>query len=84
MGLKLGQLLVGLFFSLCSIPEDGGQEKLGVKSFMGELLSLSLHWGAYLATEASSQSMIPWFGILDKVTHIDTWDPTLSHGSGMS
>jgi hypothetical protein len=47
INLKLGQLLVGHFHSLCSIPIP---PQLFVESFVGGLVSLSLHWDSCLAT----------------------------------
>jgi hypothetical protein len=53
MSLKLGWLFVGHSLSLCSILHaciSYRQNKFGVKGFVGELVSLSFHWGSCLAT----------------------------------
>jgi hypothetical protein len=52
MGLNLCWLLFGHSLSLCSISSayiSCRQDKFGVKSFVGGLVSLSLHWGSCLA-----------------------------------
>jgi hypothetical protein len=49
MGLKLGQLLVGHPLSLCSLPCACISYEFWVESFVGGLVSLSLHWGSCLA-----------------------------------
>jgi hypothetical protein len=56
MGLKLGQLLVGHSFGLHSIPcayISCGQHIFWVESFVGGLVSLSLHCGSCLGTGGS-------------------------------
>ena len=53
LGLKLGQVLVGHSLSLCYIHSSFiscRQDKLWVENFVGELVSLSLHWSSCLAT----------------------------------
>ena len=68
MGHKLQQLLVGDFLSLCSIPHPYSscrQDKFWVEIFMGELVSLSLHWGSYMATGDD----LFRFHILNPVSH---------------
>ena len=51
------------------------QDEFWVESFMGGLVSLSLHWESCLAAEVvSSGFMSPLLGTLAKVTHIDSWE----------
>ena len=55
------------------------QSEFWAESFVGGLVSLSLHWGSCLATEGtSSGSVTPVLWITAKVTFIDSWAPPLS------
>jgi hypothetical protein len=85
MGLKLGQLLDGQFLNLCSIPcpcISCGPDRFWVEIFVGELVSLSLHWILAWLQEAGSICPILW--VTAKVTPIDSWVPPLSQVSVLS
>lgn len=59
------------------------QEQFWVKSCVGGLMCPPLYWGPVLALEVvSSVSVVPLLGILAKVTHIESWEPSLSALSG--
>lgn len=52
IGFKLGQLLVGFSFGLCSIPAflSNGTNSGSNENFVGGFVSLTCHWGFCLAT----------------------------------
>ena len=86
MSFELGWLLVGHFFSLCSVPTS----ILDKANFGSKVLWVG--WYPYASTEgppwkqkvASSGSMSPLLGILAKVICIDSWEPPISYVSGTS
>ena len=45
-----------------------------VESFVGGLMSLSLHWGSCMTTEGDLFRFHVSTGISAKVTHIDSWE----------
>ena len=68
MDLKLGWLIFGLSLRLCFIRYgciSCRQDKLGVESFVGRLVSLLFHWNSCLATRGS----LFCFHILSGVNH---------------
>lgn len=85
MGLKLGWLLFGLSLSHCFIFVSAflvERIKFWEESFVGGLVSISLHQGSCLATGGSlSRRIFPVLWVTAKATPIDSWVPPLSHFS---
>lgn len=77
MGFRVSRLLVGLQTLLLLCPcISFKQDKVWVKSFVGWLVSLPLHWGpAWLPEVVPSCFMPPLSGILTKVTRIESREP---------